>query len=132
MIKSIVIALAATAATLGAGAANAGVSWSIGINAPVVGAVISNRHGYYPAPVYSAPVYAAPVYAPAPYYEPAPVYVSPPVTYYPRREIYRPLPIVYPYYRGGWNNGYRGDGRWDRGHEHGERGHDDHRGDHRR
>jgi hypothetical protein len=58
--------------TVAAGSAQAAnVQWSIGINLPPVGTVIS-----------SAPVYQ-------PYYEPAPVYVQPaPVV------VYRPAPVV--------------------------------------
>jgi hypothetical protein len=108
MIKSIVLAFATIAATLGAGAAHAGgVSWSIGINTPVVGTVITNapRYGH----VYAAPY---PVYAPVPVYAPAPVYVpAPPVVYYPRNVYYRPVPVVYPYRHPGWGRGH--DGRWD-------------------
>ncbi|MBT9597824.1 MAG: hypothetical protein IV094_17720 [Vitreoscilla sp.] len=73
--------------------AQAGVSWSIGINAPIapgvqIGTVINggSRH-YLPAPVYApAPV----LYAPAPVYAPPPVYLPPPVVYAP----YVP-PVVY-------------------------------------
>lgn len=121
MIKSVVLALAAVAGTLGAGAAQAGgISWSIGISTPMVGTVISNAPGYYspgyhspgygssyhggayyaPAPVYdySPPVY---VYAPPAYAKvPAPVYRSAPV---PRRfhlpyqdGHYRPAPVLHP------------------------------------
>ena len=108
MKKPLILALAATATLLAAGAAQASsnVYWSIGISAPPIGTVISN------APVY-APVYTPPpvVYAPAPV-----VYGPPPVVYRPApRVVYRapvvvsrPVPIVYP----GW-----GRGRWDRDHD---------------
>lgn len=79
--------------------AQAGVSWSIGINAPIapgvhVGTVIGgggHRH-YLPAPVvYAPPVYVAPrVYAPAPV-----VYAPHPVVYAPRPAYYAPRPVVY-------------------------------------
>jgi len=83
MTKSIILALAAAGTVLCSANANAGgghVSWSVGINAPAVGAVISNGPVYG----YGYPVYETyPVYAPAPvYYQPAPVY-------------YRPAPVVY-------------------------------------
>lgn len=57
-----------------AASANAGTSWSVGINVP--GVVVSE-----PAPVYYPP---APVYSrPAPiYYQPAPVYSAPAPVYY--------------------------------------------------
>lgn len=103
MIKSAVMALVACASTLGAGAAHAGgVSWSIGINAPVYGPAYPV---YAPAPVY------APVYAPVPVYE-----AAPPVAYYPRYGYYG-APVVYarygyghPYWRHGAGRGYRHDG----------------------
>ena len=124
MYKSIVLALVTAASTLGAGAANAhGISWSIGINTPIVGTVISNGPGY--APVYERsyePVYApAPVYAPVPVYEQAPIYVAPPVVYdYYRGPQYRPVPIGYPRFYPGRRD-FHGDWRHDR--------HDDHRDD---
>ena len=95
-------AFAATLLALGtvcAGAAHAtDVHWSVGINLPQVGTVISN------APVYRAPM---PVYvqqAPV-YWEPAPVYVEPaPVVVYrqaPPQVVYRPAPVYAPgYYYG--------------------------------
>jgi hypothetical protein len=90
--------------------AQAGVSWSIGINAPIapgvqVGTVIGggpahhhhrhhHRH-YRPAPV----VYAPPVYVAPPVYAPAPVVYAPrPVYYAPRPVVYRPPVIVRPAY----------------------------------
>lgn len=96
MKKSIVLALAIAAGALAPVAAQAGnVYWSIGINAPPIGTVISNAPVYgQPAPVvYSAPVYyPAPVYLPPVVYRPAPVVVAPSyvvggwqrVDYYPR------------------------------------------------
>jgi len=90
MKKFFVIAFAAASCALATGSAQArnNVYWSIGINAPPIGTVVSNVPVYQPAPVYYAPV---PVYyEPAPvYYEPAPVYVRPP------RVIYRPQHVVY-------------------------------------
>jgi len=117
MIKSAFLALITTAATLGAGSAHAhGVAWSIGINTPVVGTVISNAPGY-------EPVYAPePVYESAPVYAPVPVYrADPRVAYYPTPVYYRPAPVVYPRYYPGWRRGEWRD--HDRGHDH-DRDHD--------
>jgi len=89
MKRLIALALTASAGWLSAGAAVASdVYWSVGISAPVVGAVVSNapphRHGgygYYPAPVYGPSV----VYAPPPVYvAPRPIYYAP-VVVQPRR-----------------------------------------------
>ena len=82
MTKSIMLALAAAGTLMCAADANAGghVSWSVGINGPAVGAVISN------GPVYG---YGYPAYAPYPVYAPAPVYYEAPPVYY------RPAPVVY-------------------------------------
>jgi hypothetical protein len=111
MKKLFAIALAAATCALAAGAADArtDVSWSIGINLPPVGAVVSNGPVYAPAPVYyePAPVY----YEPAAVY-PAPVYLLPPrvrvrpvpVVVYPRRH-WAPAPVVYGGY-GGYGYGY--------------------------
>lgn len=104
------IRLVPFAATLAVAAlstpAHAGVSWSVGINAPIapgvqVGTVIGNAHPRYyaAAPVVYAPppVYVPPpvVYAPPPpvYVAPRPVYVAP-VVYAPRPVYYRP-PVIY-------------------------------------
>jgi hypothetical protein len=91
MSRPLVLALAASATLLCAGAAHAGgdVSWSVGINLPNVATVISNG----PAPYYEP----APVYLPQPVYVPAPVYYEPPqVVYRPvPRVYYRPAPPVY-------------------------------------
>lgn len=115
MKKPLILALAASATMLCAGAAQAGnVYWSVGVNLPPVGTVISN------APVYQEPL----IYAPAPViYAPAPViYAPPPVVYHPApRVVYgppqvvysRPVPVVY----GGWGRGYGHAGHagyWDR------------------
>lgn len=98
MKRSLILTLAAGATLLCAGAAQAGnVQWSIGINLPPVGTVISNGPVYYPAPaqVYypPAPVYypPAPVYypEPAPVYYPAPVTYAPPVVYESPAVVYR-------------------------------------------
>jgi hypothetical protein len=125
MIKSVLFALATGAAALGATSAHAGgVSWSIGINAPAIGAVVSNAPGYY---------YDEPAYAPAPVYAPVPVYrAAPRVIYEPRPIYYRPETVVYPRYYPAWG---RDGGRWDRRDHRGDRDHDGrrdgHRGDHR-
>ena len=99
MVKSLVLALVAATATLGAGVAQARVAWAIDINAPVVGAVISN----------------APVYAPRRFYAPVPVYAAaPPVAYDAQPDVYyRLVPEGYPHYRAGW----RHDHDRDRGHD---------------
>ena len=134
MIKSLVLAVATAAGALGATTAHAGgVSWSIGINTPVIGTVISNAPRYYrPAyePVYDRvyePVYESayePAYAPVPVYRNAPIYEAPVpvyrsaprVAYYPPAVVVRPLPIVYPrIVEPGWRHHDRHDhrGRWD-------------------
>lgn len=91
--------LAATALLALAGAANAGgVSWSVGVNAPIihgpghVSALVSSGHGYHYPP---QPVYVQPrVIVPQPYYGVQPV-------------VYQvPPPRFRPY--GGWG------GRWHR------------------
>ncbi|MBW8829670.1 MAG: hypothetical protein JF606_09615 [Burkholderiales bacterium] len=114
--KQIAIALAALGCALAGTAAEAAsnVYWSVGINAPPVGTVISNAPAYAPAPVYYAP--------PPPAYVQEPVYYAPP----PPRVVYRPVPVVvqgpayYPpapvVYAGGYyRTGYRHHGGW---HEH--------------
>lgn len=101
------VRLISAAALLAAAAlstpAQAGVSWSIGINAPIapgvhVGTVIGGggHHRYHrPAPV----VYAPPVYVAPPVYAPAPVVYAPrPVYYAPRPVVYRAPVVVRPAY----------------------------------
>ena len=126
MKKQIVFALAAAGCALATSAAHAGnVYWSVGINLPAVGTVVSN------VPVYHAP---APVYVPAPVvvahpppvvvvprprvvYRPVPVYAAPPV-------IYRPAPAVI-YTTGYHGHKHRRHGDWrqhDRGGRHDEYG----------
>lgn len=81
----------ATAGVIAAGAlfaaasANAGTSWSVGINVPGVAVGVADPGPVYyePAPVYSRP---APIY-----YQPAP----PPVYYRPPPPVYRPAPVYY-------------------------------------
>lgn len=141
MNKRLLTGLAAVAlgSLLSAPALAGGVSWSVGINAPIgpgvsLGTVISGgrapvwvqpapvvyapQPAYYPEPAYyPAPVYSPPpvVYAPAPVYYPAPVYRAA-----PRRVVYAPVPV---YVRPGHP-------RWERGHDHDHDGYRDapHRG----
>ncbi len=99
------IHIAASAACLAATAfsapAQAGVSWSIGINAPIapgvqIGTVVGGGRPYVGVGI-------APVYAPAPvvYAPPPPVYAPPPVVYEP---AYAPAVVVPPpvYVSGGY------------------------------
>lgn len=115
MKKSLVLALAAAAGVLAAGAAHAGgnVYWSIGVNTPPVATVISNAPGYYaPAPVYYPPPV---VYTPAPrmyYPQPAYVYERPERVYHHgyRRDRDRDgIPDRYDRYdnRQGWHGHHR-------------------------
>ena len=103
--SAVLVSTAALCAGLCAGPAQAAnVSWSVGINAPGIGTVISNVPAY-PVQVYlPAPVYAAvPVYAPVPVYVPVPVYQ--PVYRSSYDPVYRPeyaaMParVAYPRYR---------------------------------
>lgn len=110
MIKSLVLAAVTTAGALVATSANAGVSWSVNVNTPIVGTVISGGPGYYGRGYGDG--YGR-VYAPAPVYR-----VRPPVAYYPPAVVYSPVPVVYPRYyypgyRAGWRHGDRHDRRWD-------------------
>jgi hypothetical protein len=123
--KFIALAVAALGCALATGAAHAGnnVYWSVGINLPPVGTVVSNAPVYVdPAPVYvPAPVVYAPpppVYVPAPVvYAPAPpvvvvprrVHYRPVPVYAPRPVVVRPVPVVYAPREGGWYDRY---GRW--------------------
>lgn len=104
MRKSLIAVLALGATALASGAARASdVHWSIGINLPPIGTVITNAPPvvYAPAPVVYAP--APVVYAPAPV-----VYAPPPVVYRPApRVVYgapvvvgRPVPVSY--HRAAW------------------------------
>ena len=105
--RSIVFATIAAGATLFGAAAHAGTHWSVGINVPVPGLVVSNG-GYYaeaPAPVYYAPAPAPRYVAPEVYYEAPRVYASPRVVYSAPEVVYRES------YRG-WA-GDR-DSRWER------------------
>jgi hypothetical protein len=102
--------------TVCAGSAHASnVQWSVGINLPAVGTVISNAPVYYPP----APVYVEP--APVVVYRPAP---PPVVVYRPAPQVvYRPAPVYAPRYYGpgvirtGWAVPPRA-GWHDRDHDH--------------
>jgi hypothetical protein len=77
MLRSLFATTLATAALLGATAAQAGTHWSVGINLPLNGVVVSNGVRYVePAPVYYAPPPV--IYAPAPRYVQRDVYYAPP------------------------------------------------------
>lgn len=113
MQRSFVLAAAAAATVLAAGAAHAGgrVDWSIGINLPPVAAVVSGP-GYGRPPAYDAPaVYPVEAYHPSQ------------VVYAPRPRVWLPPPPPLPrfgfapgWHRDGWRDaGWRGDG-W-RGHD---------------
>lgn len=145
MIK-VILAVLVSSAGLCAGTAHAGnVSWSVGINAPGIGTVISNVPAY-PVPVYvNSPGYSSgyePAYAPVQVYAPEPVYepVYRPVYRPDYRPVYRPgyavlpAPVAYPRYGAGFRAlpvvYWRGHDRhhWeprrdrdDRGHHHGGR-----------
>jgi len=105
MLRSIIATTVATAALLGATAAQAGTHWSvgIGINVPPVGVVVDSPRYVEPAPVYYAP--------------PPPVYVPAPRYYAPRDVYYAPAPRVV------YDVSYR-DRRWDDGRRYGRRDND--------
>jgi hypothetical protein len=83
MLRRTLATVIASAALLGATAAHAGTHWSIGINVPLAGVVVSDGRYVEPAPVYYAPPPV--VYAPAPRYVEREVYYAPPP---PPRVIY--------------------------------------------
>jgi hypothetical protein len=127
MARKLILALASTAALMCAGAAHAGsVNWSVGINLPGIGTVISNAPIYVPTPVvvyqepapvvYQRPV---PVYAPAPVVYPQPPVAYPPrLIYYPVPRAFAPVPqqVVYgrPAPQWGGHGHDRDGGRWHR------------------
>jgi hypothetical protein len=119
MLRPILAAFVASATLLGAGAAQAGTRWSIGISVP--GAVVvadSPRYYVEPAPVYYAPPPV--VYAPPP-----PVYYAPA----PRPVYYAPAPrVVYEttYREPRWDR--RDDRRWEHHHRWEDRSWGDRRG----
>lgn len=89
MFRSLSLIFSASVALFGATAAHAGTHWSVGINVPVPGVVVTNG-GYYvsePAPVYYAPVPTV-RYAPAPVYDAPPVYVAPRGVYSIEQPVY--------------------------------------------
>jgi len=91
------------AALLAASAAQAGPRWSISINVPLPGVVVSEGRYVEPAPVYYAP--------------PPPVYVAPPPRYVEREIYYAPPPrVIYePVYRVRRCDDRRwAEGRWER------------------
>jgi len=118
MQRSFVLAAAAAATVLAAGAAHAGgrVDWSIGINLPPVAAVVSGP-GYDRSPAYDAPA----VY-------PVEAYYPPQVVDAPRPRVWLPPPPPPPrfgfapgWHRDGWrgHDGWHGDGaRHDRDDRH--------------
>jgi hypothetical protein len=128
MKRPVILALAASATLLCAGAAHAGnVQWSIGVNLPPVATVISN-----------GPAWGAPVYYPAPVVYGPPVVYEAPVIYpgyrVPRPIVYAPRVIERPYYghRSEWRGGPPHDARWvPPGHRDGRRHHHRDAGDYR-
>ena len=94
--KKVVLACLVAWAALFTGAAHADrIYWSLGINAPALGTVISNA-----PPVYRAPPPV--VYAPQPqviYQRPQPIYIAPP------QVVYQPPVVVYG--QGSWGGGYQ-------------------------
>ena len=128
MKRPVILALAASATLLCAGAAHAGnVQWSIGVNLPPVATVISN-----------GPAWGAPVYYPAPVTYAPPVVYEAPVIYpsyrVPRPVVYAPRVIERPYYghRHEWRDGRGRDARWvPPGHRDGRRYHHRDLGDYR-
>ena len=112
MKKLVVLMFACAAGLMSTGAAVASdVYWSIGISAPVVGAVVSNApHRHYGPPAYYGP--------PAVVYQTAPVYVA------PRPIYYAPAPVIVAprhRHRHGWHQGRGHGARHDHGR--GQRGH---------
>lgn len=127
MFKPIVLALVASAATFAAGAVQAGnVSWSIGINTPVIGTMVSNAPPYYPQVYVPAPR----LYLPAPepiVYLPEPAYYSAVPIYAPRQGgYYRPLPVIEGRYAPAWRHDHD---RWDDRREWRHEGHHGHHDD---
>ncbi|MFG6489576.1 hypothetical protein ACG04R_23065 [Roseateles sp. BYS78W] len=109
MIRKLVTASLAAAALVGATAAHAGTHWSIGINVPLAGIVVSDGRYVEPAPVYYTPPPV--VYAPAPRYVEREVYYAPPP---PPRVIYETT-----YREGRWDDRRWDDRRWEHErHEH--------------
>jgi hypothetical protein len=100
MKRPLILALAAGATLLAAGAAQAhgNVQWSVGISLPPVATVIGNGPGFYAAPVYEpAPVRYLP---PVVYRAPPVVYEAPPVVVRAPRPYYVPASVFFE--RGRW------------------------------
>lgn len=107
MLRPILATLLTGATLLGATAAQAETRWSIGINLPAAGIIVSDSPRYYePTPVY---------------YAPAPVVHYAPPRYVQRDVYYAPPPRVV------YETSYR-DRRWEGRHDHGHsrRDHDRH------
>ncbi len=104
LLKCAAAGVVAAGALFGAASANAGVSWSLGINAPGIGIGVVEPGYYAPAPTY---------------YAPPPTYYAPPPVYYRPAPVYRPAPIYYapPVVYGGGYHGGRGDWRRHERHE---------------
>jgi len=101
MLRRTVATLATAAALLGATAAQAGTSWSIGIHLPGAGVVVSDGPRHYVREV--TPVY----YAPAPVVRYAPRYVE-------REVYYAPPPrVVYETHYRHRHGHHHHDHRWD-------------------
>jgi hypothetical protein len=106
MLRRTVAILATVSALLGATAAQAGTSWSIGINLPGAGVVVSDGPRHYVREV--TPVY----YTPAPVVRYAPRYVEREVYYVP------PPRVVYERHHRHHHVHHRHDHRWaDRRHD---------------
>ena len=112
--KTLAVAAIGAAGLVATASAHAGgnVFWSVGVNLPPIGTVVSN------APVYPAPPVAYPTVV---YPAPAVVYQPAPVVYQPAPVVYRPAPVYY-------QPGYWRDGRYHHhpGHGHGHGGHGGH------
>ena len=129
MIKSVFFAAVTAIASLAATQVHAGgVAWSVEVNTPVVGSVVSGYSGGYgrviqaPAPAYVVPAYPQPVYV-QPGFAPAPpvVVVPPRVVRVPPPAAYYPAPVVYDRYdrydrydHRHWHHRDNDDGRWHR------------------
>lgn len=99
MLRQTFATLAASAALLGATAAQAGTHWSIGINLPAAGVVVTDGRYVEPAPVY---------------YEPAPVVYAPAPRYVEREVYYEPVPrVVYAEHYRHCDHHHWDDRRWD-------------------
>jgi hypothetical protein len=137
MTRHILAAATVAASALGSTvtAHASGLSWSVDIATPAIGAVVSNDRRYAPVPAYVD----APVYAPVPVYvQRRPVLLAPPLprTLPGARWIAAPAPevvwtepvryvdeprVVYRYEREHWNRWHghhAGRDRWNEGRDH--------------